>query len=175
MTAAFVTRYGTARPGSQRLLLLLDVDGVIVLLGAGNGEPVFEATVAGFPVTIAVGAQDRLSRLASTYQIVWASSWMRDGAEALGPLIGLADDLPFLRFDPDADRNLGTYKLAVVRRFVRDRAFAWIDDELGDDVIVWAENREQPTLLVHPDPRIGLVDEHVAALLAFANGARETE
>jgi hypothetical protein len=156
-------------PPRARPLCLLDVDGVVVVLGAGSGEPLFEATVAGFPVTVAVAARERLSGLAEAFQIVWASSWMRDGAEALGPLVGLADDVPFLRFDPDADRDAVTYKLPVVQRFVRDRAVAWVDDELGGEVVIgWAESREHPTLLVHTDPRVGLVDEHVATLLAFA-------
>ena len=73
-----------------------------------------------------------------------------------------------LRFDPDADRDAPTYKLPVVKRFVRDRPAAWVDDELGEDVIAWADQREQPTMLVHCDPRVGLTDEHVDDLLAFA-------
>jgi len=40
----------SARP--QRPLCLLDVDGVIALLGSGNGEATFEPVVAGYPVTI---------------------------------------------------------------------------------------------------------------------------
>lgn len=43
-----------------------------------------------------------------------------------------------------------------------------MDDELGADVIVWADQREQPTLLVRCDPRVGLTDEHVDQFLAFA-------
>ena len=118
-------------PRPRHPLLLLDIDGVIALLGPGNGEPTFDAVVAGYPVTIAVAAQERVSRLANAFQIVWASSWMQDAAEALGPLLGLPDDLPFLRFDPEADRDAPTYKLPVVKRFVRDRPAAWVDDELG--------------------------------------------
>ena len=80
---------------------------------------------------------------------------MEDAAEALGPLLGLPDDLPFLRFDPDADRGVGSYKLPVVKRFVRDRPGAWVDDELGEDVMAWADQREQATMLVRCDPRLG--------------------
>jgi hypothetical protein len=122
----------------------------------------------GYPVTVAVAAQKRVSRLATTFQIVWASAWMADGAEGLGRLLGLPDDLPFLRFDPDADRDAPTYKLPVVKRFVRDRAAAWVDDEPWDDVIAWADQRDEATMLVRCDPRVGLSDEHVDDLLAFA-------
>jgi len=130
---------------SRRPLCLLDIDGVIALLGPGNGEPTFEAVIAGYPVTIAVAARQRLSRLASVFHMVWASAWMQDAAEALGPLLHLPDDLPFLRFDPEADRDAPTYKLPVVKCFIRDRPAAWVDDELGEDVIAWADQRDQPT------------------------------
>lgn len=83
-------------------------------------------------------------------------------------MLGLADDLPFLQFDPDADRNRGNYKLPVVQRFVRDLPVAWVDDELGEDVIAWAHEREQPTMPVCCNPRVGLTDEHGNDLLAFA-------
>lgn len=158
------------KPRPERPLCLLDVDGVIALHGDSYTEPTFHAVVAGFPVAIAVAAHERLSRLAQAFQIVWATSWQRDGAEALAPLLGLPDDLPFLTFDPDADRTRGTYKLPVVRRFVRDRAFAFVDDELGEDVVAWANEREPPTLLIHCDPRVGLTDEQVDQLLRFAAG-----
>jgi hypothetical protein len=156
----------TARP--QLPLCLLDIDGVIVLLGSGDGDETFEATVAAVPVTVAVAAQERLSRLASAYAIIWASGWMADGADALGPLVGL-HDRPFLRFDAGADRRLGSYKLSAVQSFVRDHPAAWVDDEIGEDTRAWAERRDQPTLIIQPDPRVGLTDEHVAELMEFAS------
>lgn len=134
-------------PRRRRPLCLLDVDGVIALLGRGYGEPIFEAMIAGYPVTIAVAAQERLSRLGNAFQIIWASSWMADGAEGLGPLLGLPDDLPFLRFDPEADRDALSYKPPVVKHLSRDRAAVWVDDELGEDVIAWADQRDEPWCL----------------------------
>jgi hypothetical protein len=112
------------KPRSQRPTCLLDIDGVLVLMGSGDVEATFEAVVAGFPVVIAVAARDRLSRLANAFQIVWASSWQRAGAESLGPMLGLPGDLPFLRFDPGADRDAASYKLPVIERFKRDRPAA---------------------------------------------------
>jgi hypothetical protein len=140
---------------------------VIVLLGSGEGEPTFELTVAGVPVVIAVAVRERLARLARVFQLVWATSWQRDGAESLGPLLGLSEDLPFLRFDHDLDHDGANHKLPVVRRFVGGRAIAWVDDELGEDVVAWAADREQPTLLIHTDPRIGLIDVQVQELIEF--------
>ena len=153
---------------TSKALLLLDADGVLGLLGEGNGEPTFEAIAGSFPVTIAVASQERLSRLARVFQIVWATSWQRTAAEHLGPLLGLPADLPFLSFDQDLGAADLSYKLPAVQRFVGTRATAWVDDELGEDVMAWADQRQSPTLLIHTDPRYGLLDEHVDRLLAFA-------
>jgi hypothetical protein len=82
----------------------------------------------------------------------------------------LPDDLPLLRFAPEADRDAATYKLPVVRCFVRDRPAAWFDDELGEDVIAWADHGGEATMFVRCDPRVGLTHEDVDDLLAFAGG-----
>ena len=157
----------------MRPLVLMDVDGVLALLGPGAHEPCFDATVGEFPVTIAEATPGRVLRLAEAFQLVWATSWQRQAAEEFGPLLGLPNDLPFLRFDRSLDHPGSSYKLPVVERFVRDRSAAWVDDELGEDVVVWAEQRDHPTLLVHTDPRYGLVDEQVEQLLAFAHEVSE--
>lgn len=161
-------RPAIASPRRRRPLCLLDVDGVIALLGPGDGEPTFDAVVAGFPVIIAEAMPARLARLLRQFHLIWATAWGRAAAEELGPLLGLSAELPVVRFDPDTELGLGTYKLRAVQAVVRDRACAWVDDELGPDVVVWAEQRDQPTLLVHTDPRFGLTDAHVEQLLQFA-------
>jgi len=61
-----------------------------------------------------------------------------------------------------------TCRLASVERFVGDRPAAWIDDELHGDAHAWAALRTVPTKLLSPDPRIGILDRDVRALLAFA-------
>lgn len=87
----------------------------------------------------------------------------------LGPPLGLARESSVLAIRaPGADRDAATYKLSVVKRFVRDRAAAWVDDELGEDVIAWADQRKEHTILVHCDPRTGITDEYVHDLLVFA-------
>lgn len=71
--------------------------------------------VAGFPVTIAVAMPGRLSRLSSRFQLIWASAWGRSGGGELGPLLGLPEDVPVIRFDLGADTALGTYTLRPFR------------------------------------------------------------
>ncbi len=150
----------------SRPIALIDIDGVIVLLGPGQ-EETFEATVAGFPVTIAVAARERVQRIATVFDLVWASSWEHDGADQLGPLLGL-EDRPFLSFQRDLHRRAASHKLPAVKRFIRDRPMAWVGDELSDDVVAWAAQRKHPTLLVPTDPRIGLTDEQTDELVRFA-------
>ena len=61
-----------------------------------------------------------------------------------------------------------TVKLPAIRRFVGDRAFAWVDDRLGVDATAWASHRLAPTLLRDIDPCSGLTRCDIDALLAFA-------
>ena len=51
--------------------------------------------------------------------------------------------------------------------FVGDRAVAWVDDVLGLDAYAWARRRGPETLLIQPDPIVGLVEEHFERLEAF--------
>lgn len=152
-------------------ILLLDVDGVVALLGEGS-EPAFEIVVAGFPIIISEGTPARLQRLSEQFQLIWATSWEREAADQLAPILKLGE-LPFIRFGSDLATADGNYKLPAVQRFIRDRPAAWVDDDLGDDVSDWAEHRETPTLLVRCDPRTGLLDHHVEQLLAFAHSLEE--
>ncbi len=61
----------------------------------------------------------------------------------------------------------GTRKLAAVASQVGGRSLAWIDDELYDDAVQWAEERDAPTLLVRTSPHVGMRAAHVAELEVF--------
>ena len=72
--------------------------------------------------------------------------WHEEANFALAPMVGLPQ-LPFIRFaDEDAVPGC-TWKLPAIRRHVRDRAFAWIDDDIGTDCHAWARERATPTLV----------------------------
>ena len=45
---------------------------------------------------------------------------------------------------------------------------AWIDDAHDERCLSWAAARSAPTLLVTTNPAIGLTEEQVAQLLAWA-------
>lgn len=164
-------------------ILAVDVDGVISLFGfdppltPGNlpgpaGSLRFEL-VDGTPHVISVAAGERLLRLTTSFELVWATGWQDRANDHLGPMLGLPQ-LPVIRFDvPDAGIPRDTpahWKLDAVDAFAGDRAFAWIDDSFDESCFAWCERRERdgsPTLLVPTEPDRGLEEGHVAALEAW--------
>jgi hypothetical protein len=101
------------------------------------------------------------------FRLVWATGWNHEANEKLSPLFGLPL-LPVIEFWDVAFKAGTTWKLAPIRRFVRDRPFAWVDDEIGADAHRWARKRPGPTLLLDVRADIGLTSHHVDALLRFA-------
>ena len=63
-----------------------------------------------------------------------------------------------------------TWKLGSVRNFLRDseRPCAWVDDELYEDALLWARQRETPTLFIKTRGDEGLTEEQTSRLLAWA-------
>ena len=53
-----------------------------------------------------------------------------------------------------------------------DRPAAWLDDNIDETCVAWAEGRSAPTLIVETKPSEGLTDEHVTQLLALGRRAR---
>jgi hypothetical protein len=150
-------------------LLFLDVDGVIALLGPGTREEVFETVAGEFPVRIASATPARLRRLADRFQIVFCTSWAGEAGEHIAPLVGLPADLPYL---PHVERIAvppgSSWKLPGIERMAGDHPAAVVDDEIGNDMLDWAERRDAPTLIVEVDPRHGLQEHHFDELLRFA-------
>jgi hypothetical protein len=98
---------------------------------------------------------------------VWATSWGHEANDVLSPLFGLSA-LPVIEFGDTSFKIGTTWKLPVIKRFVRDRPFALLDDEIGADAHRWARRRSAPPLLVDVRPGRGLTQDHVDALLQFA-------
>jgi hypothetical protein len=73
-----------------------------------------------------------------------------------------------VEFGDVAFRVGSTWKLPAIRRYVRARPFAWVDDEIGADAHRWARRRSVPTLLLDIRPDRGLMQNDVDALLQFA-------
>ena len=156
-------------------VLFVDVDGVISLFGFEH------ATGAPGPLPLGrrysalhpwrLRSQARTAG-ASDFELVWATGWEEKANEYLPFILGLPfRDLPVLTFDGRAVFGSAHWKLDAIDEYAGDRPAAWIDDNLDDECERWAaaRAREIPTLLVRTEPAMGMTDEHVKRLLAWAD------
>lgn len=158
----------------DRPILFLDVDGPLIPFGpswapressgsvsdseAGpdEGNPLLER------LDPAVGP--RLTALGC--DLVWATTWMEEANESVGPRIGLPP-LPVLEW-PEATeagpRGLHWKTRPIVER-AGGRPFIWVDDEIGPVDRLWvAAQHGRPYLLHRVSPSEGLTDTDFATL-----------
>ena len=151
-------------------LLFVDVDGVISLFGFERGAqpPGTFHMVDGILHCIGASAAGRLARLAEHFELVWATGWEEKANEYLVHLLEMESELPVLSFDGRAVFGSAHWKVATINEFAGDRPAAWIDDNLDEECVAWAERRATPTLLVQTESAVGIDDEHVDLLLKWA-------
>ena len=160
----------------RRPVLLVDVDGVLNPFAFRRGQepPGFTAhDLLGYRVLLAPRHGVWLSALAAEglFDLAWATTWEHDADKLIAPRVGLPAGLPVIAFDEAGSWGGYTWKLAAVDAFVAGRACAWIDDDLGGDAHAWAARREAAglaTLLISPDPAIGLTHGQVDRLRRWA-------
>jgi hypothetical protein len=111
--------------------------------------------------------------LALPYELVWATTWMDEANTHIGPNLGLPE-LPYIRWtelfgeDPDGLH----WKTRDVVAWAAGRPFVWVDDELGPQDADWIEaNHPGQALVLHVNPRIGLLAEDFATLREWAAAA----
>ncbi|MEU0836280.1 hypothetical protein [Streptomyces sp. NPDC005969] len=116
------------------------------------------------------GHGTELLALAEWYELVWATTWMGEANEWIGPHLGLPP-LPYIDWPamhgsaPD-----GTlWKTQYVVEYAAGRPFAWVDDEITERDRAWIA-RQGPgrSLLLQIDPRIGLERADFDALAQWA-------
>jgi HAD domain in Swiss Army Knife RNA repair proteins len=162
--------------------MFLDVDGVISLFGfpqgyglAAGNAPFSECppgrvhSINGVPHYISTACAGHLERLASRYELVWATGWEETANEYLPHLLGLPGHLPFLSFDGQVRGGPAHWKTDAIARYARERPLAWIDDNVDESCRAWAEERSAPTLIIETARHVGMQDDHVALLLAWAD------
>ena len=152
---------GSPSVAGARPLLLLDVDGVLLVVRAAWDDDL----EADYEPSLHPDAGTWLAELAAAFDLVWATTWEHLANRVIAPALGLPP-LPAIEFD--MDRRAPTAKLPSVIAWVGDRPCAWIDDDLQHDADTWAAGRTVPTLLVHADMTIGMERHHVDRLLAWA-------
>jgi HAD domain in Swiss Army Knife RNA repair proteins len=159
--------------GTRKPILFVDVDGVISVFGfspdAGNLPGPFH-WIDGVAHCIPLDIGERIGRLSSRFELVWATGWEEKANEYLPHILELhSGDLPCLMFQGQAVFGSAHWKLDAIDDYAADRPAAWIDDNLDDACRYWALSREAPTLLVQTESAIGITDEHVQTLLAWAD------
>jgi hypothetical protein len=179
---------------TDRPLLLLDVDGPLNPFGARLWRPRGYVTRRVHPANWSArqkpgsrrlrrGLRIRLNPahgqrlLALPYELAWATTWMHEANEMIGPVIGLPRDLPVIEFtnlfekDPE-----GLYwKTRRVVEWAAGRPFVWVDDMITDlDVRHVTEHHEGAALLLRIDPRKGLREPEFVELERWARSVSES-
>jgi hypothetical protein len=175
-------RQRTSTP-TEAPILFCDVDGVISLFGfrEGYGLAAGEVPFAGHPPGtlhavngvlhyISASAAEHLAELWGHFELVWATGWEETANEYLPHILGLPDELPYLRFDGYAAAGSAHWKIDAIDRYAGRRPAAWIDDNLSVDCYEWAASRPAPTLLIETERHVGMHSDHVEQLIAFAEG-----
>jgi hypothetical protein len=158
----------------SRPILFVDVDGVISVFGfdSAAGFPGTFHSVEGIGHCIAHGVGERLVRLSERFELVWATGWEEKANEYLPFILELPfRDLPSLTFDGRVADGAAHWKLDAIDEYAGDRPAAWVDDNLDANCHAWAQERSAPTLLIEVDPPVGLTEQHVEALLGWADEA----
>jgi len=108
---------------------VVEVDGVLVL--DHPTVPVTETVVHCYGnrwarrVSVPVGADSTLRRLAERFDVVWAGAWSHNAHPALREVLDLPETpWPFL--------PVQFHKLRSIREFAAGRPWIWIDDGIHD-------------------------------------------
>lgn len=173
---------------TDRPLLLLDVDGPLNPYAArlprlrgyaahrchpanwlARQTPAPAATAAGYGSCSTPPTAERLVGL--PFELAWATTWMHEANEMIGPAIGLPAALPVIEWpelfarDPD-----GLYwKTRPLLDWAAGRPFAWVDDMITDlDSRHVTAHHDAPALLLRIHPRHGLREGDFTTLTRWA-------
>jgi hypothetical protein len=162
----------------SKMLLLLDVDGVLNPLASRNwlDKSNFRkrnTTIANgntYPVWLNRDHGQMLLDIAKQYdmELVWCTTWEHEANEFIGWRIGLPK-LPVIEFGFNAAR----WKFNAVLEYAQDRPLAWLDDDftLQHDHRDWFMDQRAPipTILQQVSATTGFTQDDLDAIGAWAN------
>lgn len=185
----------------MRPLVLLDIDGVCNLLKrrSQEGPLTTSAIIEGYRIELNPEHPAMIARFASTgAELMWATMWEDKAALHFAPEAGFGHDWKHIdfydhwesSFDTEFDdifatgyddteshgsgSSIGSLKWPGILATAGKRPFVWIDDDLADWQIEWAETRSAqgiPTLMVRPRPHIGMTPDDAELIVEFLQAA----
>lgn len=161
-------------------LLLLDVDGVLCPFRSGGDihDDTFDGYVysewAKCPWSEANA--DRVRRLMRSYEIHWCTGWEDEANALLAPLHGWEEFPVVPVLDPGySDHEKWHWKDTMISVYLEDhpqRPYAFVDDQITPHHVALAELQDTPNLWLPVQHDVGLTDEHVERLEAFADSCK---
>jgi len=166
-------------------IFLADVDGVLNAFRhrPGPGQPQYKwRRIQGYKIFFRPEWVEWVDGLVAVSDEYWASMWHSAAVDHFAPRTGIGTGIGrYIDFDFHHERALGErtgggvgpYKHPGIVATVGDRPFVWIDDDIAEWQHHWAAQRNAggiPTLLIQPDPAVGLTEEHVALAHQFLGG-----
>jgi hypothetical protein len=114
---------------------------------------------------------EELGRLATSFDLAWATTWLDDANRLISPILGLPQDLPVVPLErPMVNRSRRCWKTDQIAAWVGERSFAWFDDEINRPTRKWLD--DQSSLASHLALRVsaetGLSGEDIEQLTGFA-------
>ncbi|NQX11906.1 hypothetical protein HQQ80_09750 [Microbacteriaceae bacterium VKM Ac-2855] len=162
------------------VLILLDVDGVL------NPHVVSDRRRGGHRLVLEPERAELVRRLAAVGTIVWATTWPPPLTSVLAQDLRLPSATEAITFDGGLPRDARfpghTGKLQPVAHWL-DRAIArgiafdevvWIDDNLRQDALEWAELQPYPVHVLVPDAAVGITSAEVAEIEAVLEAGAST-